>query len=157
MKVKKQELEPVMEQQIGSKLGKECIKDIYCHPAYLSYMQSIPREMPAWWITSWNQDFWEKYQQPQICRWYHSSGRKWRGTKEPPDEGEIEWKSWLKTQHSKNEDHGIQSHHFMARRRRKIRSSDRFYFLGLQNHCRRVTAAMELKDTGSLEEKLRYT
>ena len=56
----------------------------------------------AWWLTSWNQDCWEKYQQPQICRWYHCYGRKWRGTKEPLDEGERGgWKSWLKTQHSK--------------------------------------------------------
>ena len=40
-------------------------------------------------------------------------GRKWRGTKGPLDEGERgEWKSWLKTQHSKNKDHGIQSHRF---------------------------------------------
>ena len=31
----------------------------------------------------WNQDCWEKYQQPPICEWYHSNGRKWRGTKEP--------------------------------------------------------------------------
>ena len=31
--------------------------------------------------TSWNQECWEKYQQPQICRWHHSYGRKWRGTK----------------------------------------------------------------------------
>ena len=45
--------------------------------------------------------------EPQICRWYHSSGRKQRGTKKPLDEGEIEvWKSWLKTQHLENEDHG---------------------------------------------------
>ena len=42
------------------------------------------------------------YQQPQICRWYHSNGRKWRGTKEPLDESEREkWKHWLKTQHLK--------------------------------------------------------
>ena len=42
-------------------------------------------------------------------------GRKWRGIKEPLDEsGRGEWKSWLKIQHSKNEDHGIQSHHFMT-------------------------------------------
>ena len=41
---------------------------------------------------------WEKYQQPQICRWYHPNGRKLRGTKEPLDEGERgEWKRWLKT------------------------------------------------------------
>ena len=45
----------------------------------------------------------EKYQQPQICRWYHSNGRKQRGTKVPLDKGEKEeWKSWIKTQHSKN-------------------------------------------------------
>ena len=39
-------------------------------------------------ITGWNQDCQEKYQQPQICRWYYSNGRKQRGTKEPHDEGE---------------------------------------------------------------------
>ena len=38
--------------------------------------------MSGWWITSSNQDVWEKYQHPQICRWYHWNGRKWRGTKE---------------------------------------------------------------------------
>ena len=40
----------------------------------------------AGWSTSWNQDFQEKHQQPQRCRWYHSNGRKWRGTKELLDE-----------------------------------------------------------------------
>ena len=50
----------------------------------------------------------------QICRWYHPSGRKWRRTKEPLDESEREWKSWLQAQHSENLDHGIWSHHFMA-------------------------------------------
>ena len=42
-------------------------------------------------------------------------------------------KSWLKAQHSENEDHGIRSHHFMANR---WGNSVRLYFLGLQNHCR---------------------
>ena len=37
----------------------------------------------AGWSTSWNQDCQEKYQQPQICRWHHPYGRKWRGTKVP--------------------------------------------------------------------------
>ena len=70
------------------------------------------------WITSWNQDRREKYQQPQTHRWYHSHVRKWRGTKEPLNEGERgEWKSWFKTQHSKNEDYGTQFYHFMANRR----------------------------------------
>ena len=45
-------------------------------------------------------------------------------------------KSWLKNQHSKNEDHGIRFHYFMANRWGNNGNSDRFYFLGLQNHCR---------------------
>ena len=49
-------------------------------------------------------------------------------------------KSWLKAQHSENEDHGIRSHHFMGNR---CGNSVRLYFLGLQNQM--VTAAMKLK------------
>ena len=48
MQVKKQQLEPDMEQKIGSKLVKEYVKDVYCHPAYLAYMQSTSCEMPGW-------------------------------------------------------------------------------------------------------------
>ena len=48
MQVKKQQLEPNMEQQSGSKLGKEYIKAIYCHPAYLTYIQGTSCEMPGW-------------------------------------------------------------------------------------------------------------
>ena len=48
MKVKKQQLELDMEQQIGLKSGKEYIKAVYCHPAYLTYMQSTPCEMLGW-------------------------------------------------------------------------------------------------------------
>ena len=40
MQVKKQQLEPDWEQQTGSKLGKDYVKAAYCHPAYLTYMQS---------------------------------------------------------------------------------------------------------------------
>ena len=42
-----QQLEPDMEQQIGSKLGKEHVKAVYCHPAYLTYMQSTSWETQA--------------------------------------------------------------------------------------------------------------
>ena len=57
--------------------------------------------------------------------------------KKPLDESERgECKSWLKAQHSENEDHGIKSHHFMANKWGKSGNSDRFYFLGFQNHCR---------------------
>ena len=48
MQVKKQQLEPDMEQQTGSKLGKEYFKFVYCHPAYLTYMQSTSWEMLGW-------------------------------------------------------------------------------------------------------------
>ena len=48
MQVRKQPLELDMEQQTSSKSGKEYIKAVYCHPAYLTYMQSISREMLGW-------------------------------------------------------------------------------------------------------------
>ena len=48
MQVRKQQLELDVEQPTGSKLGKEYIKAVYCHTAYLSYMQSMSCEMPDW-------------------------------------------------------------------------------------------------------------
>ena len=48
MQVKKQQLELDMEQQTGSKSGKENIKAVYCHPAYLIYMQSTSWETLGW-------------------------------------------------------------------------------------------------------------
>ena len=48
MQVKKQQLEPDMDQQVGSKLGKEYVKAIYCHPDYLTYMQNALCEMLGW-------------------------------------------------------------------------------------------------------------
>ena len=83
-----------------SKLGKEYVKAIYCHCAYLTYMYSTSCEMLGWMKhklesrlpreTSISSDV-------QIC------GRKRIKTKEPLDESERgEWKSWLKAQHSEN-------------------------------------------------------
>ena len=48
MQVKKQHVEPYMEQPTISKLGKEYDKAVYCHPAYLTYMQSTSCEMLSW-------------------------------------------------------------------------------------------------------------
>ena len=48
MQDKKQQLEPDMKQQNGSELGKEYIKVVYGHPAYVTYMQSTSCEMPGW-------------------------------------------------------------------------------------------------------------
>ena len=113
MQVRKQQLGQDMEQQTGSKLEKEYIKVVYCHPAYLTYMQSTSFKCWARGGTSWNQDCQEKYKKPEICRWYHPYGRK-RRTKDPLYERERgKWKCWLKVQHSENKDHGIQSHNFM--------------------------------------------
>ena len=53
MQVKKQQWEPDMEKWNGSKLGKEYIKAVYCHPVYLTYMQSTSCEMLS---THWNQN-----------------------------------------------------------------------------------------------------
>ena len=48
MQVRKQQLEMDMEQQTGSRYEKEYIKAVYCHPAYLTYMQSTSRETLGW-------------------------------------------------------------------------------------------------------------
>ena len=48
MPVKKQQLKPYTEKQTGSKLGKEYVKAVYCHPVYLIYMQSKSFEMLGW-------------------------------------------------------------------------------------------------------------
>ena len=102
MQVKKQQLELDMEQQTRWKIGKfgklekEYVKAVYCHPAYLTYMQS----------TSWETLGWKKHKLesrlPGERWWHHLYGRK-RRIIEPHDESERrEWKSWLKTPHSEN-------------------------------------------------------
>ena len=48
MQVRKQQLELGMEQRTGSKLGKEYVKGVYCHPAYLNSVQSTSCEMAGW-------------------------------------------------------------------------------------------------------------
>ena len=48
MQVRKQQLKLGMEQQTGSKSGKEYVKAVYCHPAYSTYMQTTSCEMPGW-------------------------------------------------------------------------------------------------------------
>ena len=48
MQVKRQQLELDMEQQTGSKSGKEYVKAVYCHPAYLTYLQSTSNKMLGW-------------------------------------------------------------------------------------------------------------
>ena len=65
-----------------------------------------------------------------------------------------ESESWLKAQHSENEDHGIWSHHFMGNRWGNSGNSVRLYFWGAPKSLQIVTAAMKLKDAYSLEGNL---
>ena len=128
MQAKKQQLELDTEQWTSSKLGKEYVKALYFHPACLIYMQSW-----AGWLTSWNQACQETYQQPQIYRWYHPYGRKWKRTKEPFDEHEGgEWKSWVKTKKLISW-HPVPSPHGKLMGKKVETVADTF--LGLQNHC----------------------
>ena len=62
MQVKKQQLELDMEQQTGSKLQKEYVKAVYCHPTYLTYIQSTSWETLGWKKHKLESSFWEKYQ-----------------------------------------------------------------------------------------------
>ena len=79
-----------MEQQTGSKLEKEDLMAVCCHPAYLTYMQSTSCEMLGWmkhqlesrWAGRYISNF--RYADDR----HHLYGRKWRGTKEPLDESE---------------------------------------------------------------------
>ena len=93
MQVKKWQLELDMEQRTGCKLGKEYVKAIYCHPAYLTYMQSTSCEMPGWMKHKLESRLLEEISKPQIYRChlvfvFLPHGRKQRGTEEHLDESE---------------------------------------------------------------------
>ena len=104
MQVKKQQLEVDMEQRTGSKLGKEYIKAVYCHPAYLTYMQRISREIPGWMKHKLESRLPGETSITSDMQITSPIWQQRRGAKESLDESERgEWKSWIKTQHSKNE------------------------------------------------------
>ena len=103
MQVKKQQLELDMKQQTGSKSGKEYIKAVYCHPAYLTSMQSASCKMPGWMQHKLESGLLGELSKPQIFRWHLPYGRNWRETKKPLDETKSGgWKNWLRAQHSEN-------------------------------------------------------
>ena len=87
MQVKKQQLELDMEQQTGSKLGKESIKAVYWHPAYLPYMQSTSWEMLDWMKHKLESGVPGEISVTSDTQMTPPYGRKWR-TKEPLDESE---------------------------------------------------------------------
>ena len=112
----------------SSKLKKEYIKAVYCHPAY--FMQSTSCEMSGWMnhkLESRLQGELSTASDMQISDMQISYLRY---------EGERgKWKSWLKTQHSKNGNHDIRFHLLLVNRWGRSVNNERFYFLGLKNHC----------------------
>ena len=86
--VKKQQLEMDMKKQTGSKLEKEYVQAVYCHSAYLTYMQSTSWETLGWMKLKLESRLPGEISITSVCRWHHPYGRKWRGTKEPLDECE---------------------------------------------------------------------
>ena len=103
MKVRMQQLELDMEQQTGSKQRKEYVKAVYCHPAYLTSMQSTSWETLGWIKHKMESRLLGEISITSDMQMIPPYGRKWRRTKEPLDESERgEWQSWLKTQHSEN-------------------------------------------------------
>ena len=85
--------------QIGKGVHQGCILS----PCLFNFMQSTSWEMLGWMKHKLESRLLGEISKPQICRWHHPYGRKWRRTKQPPDESERgECKSWLKTQHWKS-------------------------------------------------------
>ena len=103
MQVKKQQLELNMEEQTGTKSGNRYVKAVYCHLAYLTYLQST-----SWEMLDWMKQKLESRLPGEISVISDTQRtlpycRKQRRTEESLDENERgEWKCWLKTQHSEN-------------------------------------------------------
>ena len=121
-----------MEQWTGSKLGKEYVKTVYCHPAYLTSRQSTRCEMLGWREAQAG----IKIAGRNLTNLRYADGTTLMAESEEElktllmkvkEESEKKLKR-LKTQHSKNEDHGIQSHHFMVNRWGNDGNRDRLFF-----------------------------
>ena len=138
-----------MEQQTGSKLGKEYIKAIYCHPAYLTYMQSTSWEMPSWM----------KHKLEYISNLRYADDTTFMA------ESEEELKSLLRKVKEESEQVGLK----LNIQKMKIMASDpittweiygktvetvSYLFFWAPKSLQMVIAAMKLKDTYSLEGKL---
>ena len=88
MQVKKQQLEPNMEQWAGSKLGKEYVKTVYCHLAYLTCMQNTSCEMLGWMKHKLESRLLGEISITSDSQMTLTYSRKQRRTKEPLDESE---------------------------------------------------------------------
>ena len=151
VQVKKQQLELDMEQQTGYKLGKEHIKAVYCHPAYLTYMQN----------TSWENAGLDEAQAGIKIAGRNISNLRYADDATLMAESK-ELKSFLMKVKDESEKVGLKlniqktkiiwSHYFMANRWGNSGNRDRL-FLWAPKSLQMVSADMNLKDTCSLEEK----
>ena len=155
MQTKKEELEMDMEQWTGSKLGKEYIKAIYCHLAYLTYMQSTSCKMPGWMKQKLESRFPGEI---SITSYMQMTPPIWQKAK-------TELKSLLMKVKEESEKVGVK----LNIQKTKIMASGlitswqidgetmktvRDFILGVSKIIVVVTTAMKLKDTGFLEERL---
>ena len=99
MWVKKQQLESDMEPQTGSKLGKEYVRAVYCHPAYLTYMQSTSCEMLDWMNHKLGRNINNLRYKDDTTLMAEREEELKNLLMRVKEESE---KNWLKTQHSKN-------------------------------------------------------
>ena len=88
MQVRKQQLELDMDQQTGYKSGKESVKAVYCHPAYLTYMQSNLCKIPGWMKHKLESNLLGEISIASDMQMTPPLWQKWRRTKEPLDESE---------------------------------------------------------------------
>ena len=153
MQVKKQQLEPGMEQLTGSKLREEYVKAVYCHLGYRTFMQTTSCEMPDW----------------MKHKLESSPGRNINNLRYADDitlmaESKEELKSLLMKVKQESEKAGLKLniqkmkimasvHHFMANKRGKNGNNDRL-FSWAPKSLQMVAVAIKLKDACSLEEKL---
>ena len=128
-----------MEQWTGSKLGKEYIKAVYCHPTYFSYMQSVSFEMLGWMNPNGIKITWRNINNLRYAddtTVMAESKEKLKSllikVKEESEKAGLK----LNIQKTQYSDQDIRSHHFMANRWGNNGNSDKIYFPGVQNHCR---------------------
>ena len=154
MQVKKQQLEPDMEQWTGSNLGKEYVKAVCCHPAYLTYMQST-----SWEMLDWMKHKLDSRLPGEISNLRYAddnNSRKWRGTKKPLMKvNEEDGKAGLKLHIQKTKI--MASSPMMPWQMGKKWKQWQTSFSWTPKSMQMVTAAMKLKDACSLEEKLWQT
>ena len=148
---------PGLEKQAGSIFGKESVKAVYCYPVYLTFMQSTSCEMPGWMKHKLESRFQGEISitSPQVFKWHHLYGWKLRGTKESFDEKRKEEceKAGLKLNIQKMKiiaSSPITSWKIDGEKCKQWQA----LFSWAPKLLQMVTAAMKLKDTYSLEEKI---